>query len=86
MRGDFGSGAQRRSALGSRYNEVQAYVNRVYFGIASTAAASTAPSTADLAARVMRGDFGSGAQRRSALGNRYSEVQAYVNRVYFGIY
>lgn len=86
MRGEFGSGAQRRSALGNRYNEVQAYVNRVYFGIASTVAAPAAPSTADLAARVMRGDFGSGAQRCSALGNRYSEVQAYVNRVYYGIY
>ena len=86
MRGEFGSGAQRRSALGARYDEVQAYVNRVYFGIGATVSASPATSTADLAARVMRGEFGSGAQRRSALGNRYSEVQAYVNRVYYGIY
>ena len=89
MRGEFGSGSARRSALGNRYDEVQAYVNRVYFGIGSgtsAAAASHAPSTADLAARVMRGEFGSGSARRSALGNRYSEVQAYVNRVYYGIY
>lgn len=86
MRGEFGSGSARRSALGNRYSEVQAYVNRVYFGIGTTVSASSAPSTADLAARVMRGEFGSGSARRSALGNRYSEVQAYVNRVYYGIY
>lgn len=41
-------------------------------------------TTANLAARVMRGEFGSGQARRDALGDRYDEVQAYVNQRYFG--
>ena len=87
MRGEFGSGQARRSALGSRYDEVQAYVNWRYFGIGAGANTSSArPTVAQLAARVMRGEFGSGQARRSALGARYNEVQTYVNRIYYNIY
>ena len=85
MRGDYGSGQARRDALGSRYEEVQAYVNSHYFGIGS-GSGSGHKTTAELAAAVMRGDYGSGQARRDALGSRYNEVQAYVNRVYYKIY
>ena len=84
MRGEYGSGQARRDALGGRYDEVQAYVNRVYYGIDSPASAPV-QTTAQLAAAVMRGEYGSGQARRDALGSRYDEVQAYINRVYYGI-
>lgn len=85
MRGEYGSGQARRDALGSRYDEVQAYVNSHYFGIGS-GSSSSYKTTAELAAAVMRGEYGSGQARRDALGSRYNEVQAYVNRVYYKIY
>ena len=85
MRGEYGSGQARRDALGSRYDEVQAYVNSHYFGIGS-GSGSGYKTTAELSAAVMRGDYGSGQARRDALGSRYDEVQAYVNRVYYKIY
>ena len=51
----------------------------------------TAPSTpsaegsvSDLAAAVLRGDFGNGPARQAALGARYDEVQAEVNRILNG--
>lgn len=85
MRGEFGSGQARRDALGSRYDEVQAYVNQRYFGVgAGSQTAQT--TTAQLAAAVMRGEYGSNPGRRSKLGSRYDEVQRYVNRVYYNIY
>ena len=85
MRGEYGSGQARRDALGSRYDEVQAYVNSHYFGIGS-GSSSGYKTTAELAAAVMRGEYGSGQARRDALGSRFNEVQAYVNRVYYKIY
>ena len=36
---------------------------------------------ADLAAKVLAGEFGDGDDRKHALGNRYSEVQALVNHI-----
>ena len=85
MRGEYGSGQARRDALGSRYEEVQAYVNSHYFGIGS-GSGSSYKTTAELAAAVIRGEYGSGQARRDALGSRYDEVQAYVNKYYYGIY
>ena len=58
-------------------------MNSHYFGIGSSSGFKT---TADLAAAVMRGEYGSGQARRDALGSRYEEVQAYVNKHYYGIY
>lgn len=41
-------------------------------------------SVADLAAAVLRGDFGNGPARQAALGARFDEVQAEVNRILNG--
>lgn len=50
------------------------------------AAQSDGPSgtAAELARRVIRGEFGSGDARKTALGSRYAEVQAEVNRILYG--
>ena len=39
-------------------------------------------TTLDLAYRVMNGEFGGGDERRNALGNRYDEVQSFINHIY----
>lgn len=81
--GEFGNGDARRAALGSRYSEVQAEVNRILAG-GSSAPAAQAPAADDvddLARRVIAGEFGNGAARRAALGDRYAEVQARVNEM-----
>lgn len=81
--GEFGNGDARRAALGSRYDEVQAEVNRILAG-GSSAPAAQAPAADDvddLARRVIAGEFGNGAARKAALGDRYAEVQARVNEM-----
>ena len=81
--GEFGNGAARRAALGSRYDEVQAEVNRILAG-GSGGGAAQAPASDDvddLARRVIAGEFGNGAARKAALGDRYAEVQARVNEM-----
>ena len=81
--GEFGNGDARRAALGSRYDEVQAEVNRILAG-GSGGGASQAPAADnvdDLARRVIAGEFGNGAVRKAALGDRYAEVQARVNEI-----
>ena len=81
--GEFGNGDARRAALGSRYDEVQAEVNRILAGDsgAPTAQAPAADDVDDLARRVIAGEFGNGAARKAALGDRYAEVQARVNEM-----
>lgn len=81
--GEFGNGDARRAALGNRYSEVQAEVNRILAG-GSSAPAAQAPAADDvddLARRVIAGEFGNGEARRTALGDRYDEVQARVNEM-----
>lgn len=68
MQGKYGTGDARKSALGSRYDEVQAFVNHI-----ATADAST------LANEVKQGRYGNGDTRKAVLGSRYDEVQAIVN-------
>ena len=88
--GEFGNGDARRAALGSRYDEVQAEVNRILLGGGSTAASVPASSSApegdidDLARRVIADEFGNGETRKAALGSRYAEVQARVNEILAG--
>ena len=74
LRGDFGNGDDRRNALGSRYDAVQAVVN-------ARLGKSSAPTYTDeqLADMVLQGKFGNGEDRKNALGSRYDAVQAIVN-------
>ena len=58
-------------------------MNRILAG-GSSGGASQAPAADDvddLARRVIAGEFGNGAARKAALGDRYAEVQARVNEM-----
>ena len=80
--GEFGNGDARRAALGCRYSEVQAEVNRILAGGSSSAPAQpAAPDIEALAQAVIRGDYGNGDDRRAALGSTYDAVQARVNEI-----
>ena len=84
IRGDYGNGDARRGALGSRYDEVQAEVNRILGGGTATGGSSSGGAGADieaLAQAVIRGDYGNGDARRAALGASYDAVQARVNEI-----
>ena len=82
LRGDYGNGEARRQALGARYDEVQAEVNRRLAG--GSPAPAPAVDINALADAVMRGDYGNGQARRDALGANYDAVQAEVNRRIYG--
>lgn len=68
MQGRYGNGDARKSALGSRYDEVQGFINHI-----SSASART------LADEVWQGKYGNGDTRKAVLGSRYDEVMAIVN-------
>ena len=68
MQGAYGNGDTRKSALGSRYGEVQGFIDHI----------ATA-SAAALAEEVKAGRYGNGDTRKTVLGNRYDEVQRIVN-------
>lgn len=71
--GDFGNGDARRAALGDRYDEVQAEVNRILgYGAVDVDA---------LARRVIAGEFGNGNERKRRLGANYGAVQSRVNEI-----
>lgn len=76
--GEFGNGDARKAALGSRYAEVQAEVNRILGGASS---ASASADIDDLARRAINGEFGNGDARKRALGESYEAVQARVNEM-----
>ena len=64
--GEFGNGEERKSRLGSMYDEVQARVNQYY----------------EVAEQVINGDWGNGWNREQALtgaGYDYKTVQSIVN-------
>lgn len=69
MQGKYGNGTARKQALGSRYDEVQDFINHI-----STASSQT------LAQEVLAGKYGNGDTRKTVLGSRYNEVQAIVNQ------
>ena len=68
MRGTYGNGDARKQALGSRYDEVQDFINHI-----ASASAST------LASEVWAGKYGNGDTRKVVLGGRYDEVMDVVN-------
>ena len=76
--GEFGTGDERRAALGCMYDEVQSRVNEILSGGSQ---ASGAPDIEDLARRAINGEFGNGDQRRAALGSLYDAVQSRINEM-----
>lgn len=68
MNGSYGNGDERKQKLGSRYDEVQSFINHV---------ASASDET--LADEVIAGKYGNGNDRKLVLGGRYDRVQAIVN-------
>lgn len=64
MQGKFGNGEDRKKALGSRYKEVQDFIDHI-----KTASVET------LAKEVKLGKYGNGETRKIVLGKRYTEVQ-----------
>ena len=76
--GKYGSGVQRRKALGSYYSRVQKRVNEILTGKTS------AKSYQTIAKEVIDGKWGTGYQRKQALtraGYNYRKVQNLVNRM-----
>lgn len=76
--GEFGSGDARKNALGDKYDAVQARVNEILNGIAST----PSKSVSEVAKEVLAGSWGNGSDRKAKLeaaGYNYDEVQSAVN-------
>lgn len=69
MKGEYGDGDTRKANLGSRYNEVQEFINHIFSVDANT-----------LAKEVKAGKYGNGDTRKAVLGSRYDEVQSIVNK------
>lgn len=68
-RGKYGNGEARKKALGSRYNEVQAEVERSYH----------------VARAVIQGKYGNGDARKKALGLEYDYIQTIVDILLRGV-
>ena len=75
--GEFGNGDARVAALGNRYNEVQAEVNRILSGGSSGGSYDVDA----MARRVIAGEFGNGDERKRRLGDKYRAVQQRVNEI-----
>lgn len=71
MKGEFGDGDNRKNNLGSRYDEVQDFINHIY-----------SASVDILVDEVMIGKYGNGEIRKVVLGSRYDEVQDKINNKY----
>lgn len=68
MKGEFGDGDVRISNLGSRYNEIQNFINHIASSNAET-----------LAKEILEGKYGNGEIRETVLGEKYSEAQKIIN-------
>lgn len=68
MKDEFGGGDARKTALGSRYDEVHEVINHIY-----------SASAQELADEVWTGKYGDDEVRRTVLGDRWQEVQDIVN-------
>lgn len=68
MEGKYGNGADRKKNLGSRYDEVQNFINHIASADVNT-----------LVDEVYAGMYGDGLTRQTVLGSRYDEVQGAIN-------
>lgn len=68
MKDEFGGGDARKTALGSRYNEVQDVINHI-----------DKASVQELVDEVWAGKYGDDEVRRTVLGSRWQEVQDVIN-------
>lgn len=78
--GKYGVGVERKQALGSLYNEVQAKVNEILLGKKET---SNRKSNEEIADEVIAGKWGNNPARKEKLiaeGYDYNTIQSIVNR------
>ena len=68
MEGKYGDGDTRRQNLGSRCDEVQAFIDHIAYADVNT-----------LVDEVYAGMYGDDPTRKTVLGNRYDEVQSIIN-------
>ena len=68
MEGLYGNGADRKKNLGSRYDEVQNFINHIASADVNT-----------LVDEVYAGMYGDGLTRQTVLGSRYDEVPGAIN-------
>ena len=68
MQGKYGDGDNRKNVLGTRYSEVQNFIDHIY-----------SASVDALVNEVKAGKYGNGDTRKIVLGSRYTEVQNKIN-------
>lgn len=68
MQGKYGTGQDRKNALGTRYQEVQDFINHI-----------ASASTDTLVKEVMQGKYGNGETRKTVLGDKYKAMQDKIN-------
>lgn len=78
LEGKYGTGNQRKQALGNLYTPVQAEVKAIMEQRANKPVEKT---TEQLANEVLAGLWGTGLVRKMKLGSRYAEVQAMVDKI-----
>ena len=76
--GKWGNGQDRRENLGSRYNEVQAEVEKI---LKERQAKPVEKTIDELAIEVLAGVYGNGITRRIKLGKKYDAVQKRVEEI-----
>ena len=84
IRGEFGTGEDRKAALGDKYDAVQKRVNEMLNGETSSDPESETSNIDTLAYAVIQGQYGVGEERKEALGDKYDAVQKRVNEILSG--
>lgn len=79
INGNYGTGEDRKAALGDMYDAVQARVNQILSGEYSNDSATVDIDA--LAQAVINGEYGNGDERKAALGDNYTAVQQRVNQI-----
>lgn len=83
IRGKYGTGEDRKKALGSLYNVVQQRVNEILKSGdgKEEMTQKTETDIEQIARDVINGKYGNGEQRKKALGNLFEIVQKKVNEI-----